>query len=267
MFDDTNNIPIYVPDGSVETYKAAQYWHDYAKRIQAVPTPEIVDMGLSVNWASFNLGATKPEEFGDYYAWGETRPKMNYTWGTYEWSMGSEYTLTKYCRYYGRGYNGFTDDKTVLEPEDDAATANWGDPWRMPTIDEWKALLDTKEDRENYTWTWCDGSTVKYNDTDVKGWKIMRNSTSATIFLPAANSMNGTEITSGFEGRYWSSSVGDMYFDSAAWDLNFVSNTVVTWNSFSRYMGFSIRPVCTTVYPTNTIGNPFGDLPEVEEEW
>ena len=68
---------------------------------------EYVDLGLSVNWATFNVGATKPEEFGDYYAWGETEPKTDYSWETYKWCNGSETTLTKYCNNSEYGYNGY----------------------------------------------------------------------------------------------------------------------------------------------------------------
>ncbi len=95
MFSNTNMCPIYVPAGSIDAYKSARYWSEYADRIQAIPSssysvpvPEAVDLGLpsGLKWASFNLGATKPEEYGDYYAWGETEPKELYDWSTYNWS-------------------------------------------------------------------------------------------------------------------------------------------------------------------------------------
>ena len=96
--------------------------------------PEIVDLGLSVKWASFNLGATASDEYGDYfYSWGETEPKKNYSMATYKWCMGDFYTFTKYCTSSEYGYNGYTDTKTILDPEDDAVHVNLGGNWRMPT--------------------------------------------------------------------------------------------------------------------------------------
>ena len=150
MLRNTNNCSIFVPAGSVDEYKSAQYWSDYADRINVIGTPVAVDLGLSVKWAWFNLGASLPEEYGDYYAWGETEPyyssldpltwkdgkEAGYYWLSYKWCMGSGDTMTKYCTEstYTYGYNGFTDGKTVLNLEDDAAHVNLGGKWRMPTI-------------------------------------------------------------------------------------------------------------------------------------
>ena len=102
-------------------------------------SPEAIDLGLSVRWASFNLGATQPEECGNYYAWGETEPKTDYDWTTYKWCMWdylTTFTMTKYG----------TDGKTVLDPEDDAAHVILGGGWRLPTDAELKELND------NCTW-------------------------------------------------------------------------------------------------------------------
>ena len=109
-------------------------------------THEYVDLGLSVNYATCNVGATTPEEYGDYFAWGEVEPKETYTWENYKYCDGSSTTLTKYCNKSNYGNNGFTDTKTVLDPEDDAAIANWGGAWRMPTYDEFSEL------KNNCTW-------------------------------------------------------------------------------------------------------------------
>ena len=89
---------------------------------------EWVDLGLPSGtlWATCNVGASKPEEYGDYFAWGETEPKDEYCWSTYLHCKGDYNSLTKYCHQYDYGYNGFTDNLTELEPADDAATANWG---------------------------------------------------------------------------------------------------------------------------------------------
>ena len=90
---------------------------------------EAVDLGLSVKWANMNVGATKDSGFGSYFAWGETKPKKYYSWGTYTWSQGDSNFLLKYS---------VNDRKVQLAPSDDAARANWGGEWRMPTIEEFE---------------------------------------------------------------------------------------------------------------------------------
>ena len=103
---------------------------------------EYVDLGLPsrIKWATCNVGATTPEEYGDYFAWGETEPKDNYDWSTYKWCNESNATMTKYCT--DSSY-GTVDNKTVLELEDDAAYVNWGGNWRMPTKAELDELTNT----------------------------------------------------------------------------------------------------------------------------
>ena len=180
---------------------------------------EYVDLGLSVKWATCNVGATKPEEYGDYFAWGETQPKDYYDWSTYKWCNGSSHTLTKYCT--DNNY-GTVDNKTVLDAADDAATANWGGSWRMPTDAELTEL------RENCTWTWI-------IENDMCGYRVTskkENYTDKSIFLPVTS--NGA--------FYWSSSLGsndpdyacDLYFD-VHW---------VGFSSLTREYGRSVRPVC-----------------------
>ena len=198
-----------------------------------IATPEAVDLGLSVKWASFNLGASSPEGYGDYFAWGETTPKDNYSWSTYKWCMnGRSSQLTKYCNDSLCGYNGFTDNKTVLDPEDDAAAVALGGSWRMPTLSECQELLDncTK------TWTTLNG---------VYGRKFTSNKTGYTdkwIFLPAAGYRRDTILDdTGPFGFYWSSSV-DTDKPIFAYYLYFFSLGVGT--SFLGYCdGLSVRPV------------------------
>ena len=100
-----------------------------------------VDLGLpsGILWATCNLGADTPEDFGDYFAWGETEPKELYDWKSYKYGCFNHerYELNKYCTDSVYGLNGFVDDLTLLELEDDVARACWGDGWRMPTIEEW----------------------------------------------------------------------------------------------------------------------------------
>ena len=189
---------------------------------------EYVDLGLSVKWATCNVGASAPEEYGDYFAWGEVEPKEYYDWSTYKY--GSDYDeLTKYCNdsYYGK--DGFTDNKTVLDPEDDAATVNWGGAWRMPT----KAEQD--ELRNNCTWTWT-------TQNGVNGYKVV-GPNGNSIFLPAAGYMyEGTLYYAGSYGNYWSSSLRTD-IPGYAYSVGFGSD-FVAWRSDGRLNGRSVRPVC-----------------------
>ena len=186
---------------------------------------EAVDLGLSVKWATMNVGATSPEDYGGYYAWGETEEKDNYDWSTYKWCNGSYDTQTKYCT---DSYYGTVDNKTVLDPEDDVAQVKWSGSWRMPT----KAEQD--ELRTNCTWTWT-------TQNGVNGYKVT-GPNGNSIFLPAAGYRFGSEVYyRGSYGYYWSSSLSssnngyacNLYFDSGRYD----------WNLSSRCSGLSVRPV------------------------
>ena len=243
MFDDTNDCPIYVPASSVDAYFANEFWNQYGYRIQPLaPLPVAVDLGLpsGLKWASFNLGATRPEEYGDYYAWGETEPyyssqdpliwkegkEAGYDWGSYKWCYGSLDNLTKYCSHYSFGYKGFTDTKTVLDPEDDAAHVNLGGKWRMPTDTEWTELI------ENCTWTW----TVQ---NGVFG-RLVTASNGNCIFLPIAGFRHETNLDVN-TGYYWSSSLYTPT-PSSIWYVNFTTGSIDRYATDRRY-GFSVRPV------------------------
>lgn len=158
-------------------------------------TPQYVDLGLNVRWATCNVGATRPEGYGDYFAWGETSPKntSQFTWGSYLFCKGSYDTLLKYCYNSLYGYNSYKDSRKTLESSDDAATVNWGSDWRMPTDKEIKELV-TK-----CTWT---VKTVN----GVEGYEVSGNGNS--IFLPAGGYIyDGILQGVGVLGRYWSSSI------------------------------------------------------------
>ncbi len=188
---------------------------------------EYVDLGLSVKWATCNVGATKPEEYGNYYAWGESEAKTTYNWSTYKWCNGSYDTQTKYCT---NSYYGTVDNKTVLELADDAARANWGGAWRMSTDAEWTEL------RENCTWTW----TTK---NGVNGYEVKSETNGNSIFLPAAGSrVNGGLHKAGSRGYYWSSSLDTDDDPYAAWGVAFDSDDVGR-SSYGRCDGQSVRPV------------------------
>ena len=184
---------------------------------------EYVDLGLSVKWATCNVGATKPEEYGDYFAWGEVEPKEVYDWSTYKWGNSNE-TQTKYCT--DSNY-GTVDNKTVLESADDAATANWGGAWRMPTYEELDELL-----------TKCTWIVATMNGVD--GCKVI-GPNGNSIFLPSAGYRQGGS-SGGREGTYWSSSL--YAASNYANEINSRSDGTAFWNFGPRCYGNSIRPVC-----------------------
>ena len=188
---------------------------------------EYVDLGLSVKWATCNVGASKPEEYGDYFAWGETQPKSIYDWSTYKWYNGDNGNLTKYCY---DSVSGIVDNKTVLDLSDDAARANWGGSWRMPTDAEFTELFG------NCAWKWT-------TQNGVDGYKLTSTKNGKSIFLPAAGIRGDSSLYhAGSYGYYWSSSLGTDY-PGSAWRVGFHSNYVLRDGS-NRIDGFSVRPVC-----------------------
>ena len=217
-----------------------------------------VDLGLTsgTKWATANVGADRPQDYGNYYAWGETTTKGTYNWSTYKYANGDYDELTKYCSdsYYGK--DGFTDSKTTLDLSDDAAYVNWGDKWRMPT----KAQQD--ELRNQCYWVW----TESYNNSNVKGYIVYKAKTSsdkgvkiyedetpsssyklsdAHIFLPAAGlRYDGDLYYAGSYGYYWSSSLGTGY-PSDAWSVYFGSGGVHDYYYGGDYRdcGRSVRAV------------------------
>lgn len=209
-----------------------------------------VDLGLpsGLLWAYSNIGATNPEDYGNYYAWGETTPHYSandtdttwldgyeegYDWTTYRYCNGSLTTLTKYCSDESYGYEGYTDTLTTLEADDDAATLNWSINWRTPTQNEIQELIDN-----------CDTTLTVQNS--VNGMLFTSRSNGNSIFLPAAGSRSGVALNSaGYGGYYWSNfrntnpnSIG------VAWDLSFdpYYGCGIGGNGFCQ--GFSVRPVC-----------------------
>ena len=194
---------------------------------------EYVDLGLpsGLLWATCNVGANVPEEYGDYFAWGETQPKDTYNWNTYLYSNNGSweyYNLTKYCNDSQYGHNSFTDNLTTLLPEDDAAKAFWGIDWRMPTQEEWQELIDNTTSM----WTYQNG---------VSG-RLFTASNGNCLFLPASGChYNSILDYAGSYGYYWSSSLFSDRPDHA-WNLYFGSGFISIYWDF-RIFGFSVRPV------------------------
>ena len=201
---------------------------------------EAVDLGLSVKWANMNIGATKPEGYGAYFAWGETSPKEVYNWSTYKYMQSGKSSreyITKYTipddKKSGIWYNGdifVGDNKTTLDLADDAAHVNWGGSWRMPTKAEQDELYD------NCIWTWT-------TQNGINGCLLTSKKNGNSIFLPAAGNRYGSSgnyVGSG--GGCWSSSLNGSY-SIYAYILDFDSDGMQLANG-NRYFGLSVRPVC-----------------------
>ena len=212
----------------------------------AVPIPEAVDLGLSVKWASCNLGASFPEEYGDYYAWGEIETKDTYDCSTYKWMADGQSSwqyINKYtwpdgrttASWYDSDGTFIGDSLKVLQPEDDVVHVKLGGNWRMPTKSELQELYD------DCTWT----STHYYAK---RGYKVQSNKDGYTdkwIFLPVAGYMyNSRRYNAGSYGYYWSSSLypGNSY---CAYALYFDPSNVHPGDYYNRYRyyGYSVRPV------------------------
>ena len=201
-----------------------------SETISQINGHEYVDLGLpsGIKWATCNVGATKPEEFGGYYAWGETEEKECYDSSTYKWCKGSDDTMTKYCTSFT---NGTIDNKTVLAPTDDVAHVKWGGTWRMPTSDELDELHD------NCTWT----RTIQ---NGVKGYKVTSKTNGNSIFLPAAGYRCRTGVDRrGSYGYYWSSLLCSSDSDDAYY--LYILTGSCDWGCYRYYRcyGLSVRPV------------------------
>ncbi len=173
---------------------------------------ELVDLGLSVRWATCNVGADKPEKSGDSYAWGEIETKSNYSWSTYKWCNGSSSSITKYCCDSQYGNDGFIDNKTTLDLEDDVAHVRWEGSWRMPTSAEMSELIANcviKETNKGYLFT-----SKKPGYTD------------RSIFIP--------------NGWLWSSSLQA----GGSRRAYYLYTTYKQMSHEDRYHGNHIRPVC-----------------------
>ena len=228
----------------VRAYAVTDYGLAYGENLSFTTEHEYVDLGLPSGtlWATCNVGASTPEDYGDYFAWGETQPKDEYSWSTYQYCNGSETTLTKYCNKSIYGYNGFTDNLTTLMMEDDAATANWGADWRTPTQIEWQELLD------NTTSIWT-------TQNGVNG-QLFTAANGNSLFLPAAGFRHGSDLyDAGNYGYLWSTSLDTVYPHQACC---FILNSGDYMISSNRDYGRSVRPVRpTSNAPTGAVNGKF----------
>jgi hypothetical protein len=219
---------------------------------------EAVDLGLpsGLKWASCNVGATKPEEYGDYFAWGETETKESYYWDSYKWvnegqsnwSQINKYTFadnqTDGCWYSGGEFVG--DGRKKLSGADDAATANWGSKWQMPTREQFEELINSAYTTSEYT-----------TQNGVSGLKVT-GSNGNSIFLPAVGFRFATDAyLPGSAGYYWSRSVGPSNSDYAS--LLFFNSSAKVMDSNTRIIGCCIRPVRKS-YEYVDLGLPSGTL-------
>lgn len=229
-----------IPDGSGVTYADAQeitlndditLYAQWRALSGSKNGHDYIDLGLPSGtlWATCNIGANEPEIYGDFFAWGEVSGKSSYSWSNYRYCNGDFNSLTKYCSMASSGNNGYTDNLTILEPTDDAATSNWGQGWRMPTADEIREL------RDNCVMQW----------TIQKGTKgfLFTGPNGNKIFLPAAGYYFDSDHEDlGIGGYYWSSTLGPgmsgyswlFYFHSEGYDMS----------NYGRCQGRSVRAIC-----------------------
>ena len=190
---------------------------------------EWVDLGLSVKWATCNVGASSPGDYGNYYAWGESTTKSEYRWTNYKFrTSGNSYANVTFSKYNTESGRGVLDNKTRLDYSDDAARQNWGGRWRMPTKAECEELVN------KCTWTWT-------TQGGHNGYKVTSKTNGNSIFLPAAGHRNGSSpYLIGSNGFYWSSSLDNPW---RAYNMYFDFDNHYHMDYTNRSLGLSVRPV------------------------
>lgn len=221
------------------------------RRVQAPLEGRVwVDMGLPSGtlWYSCNIGTTKPQGYGAYFAWGETKPKADYSWDTYKWGTAGS-SLTKYCDNYSYGLDGYTDNLMQLEYSDDAARASMGGDARMPTREEWTELKNN-----------CTGEWTTYKG--VNGWMLTSKNNGNKLFLPAAGYRNGSALSDASTlGYYWTSY---LLSESSSGAIDFKVDTDSLYNAWygDRASGYSVRAVSGGTPATAQLYIPNGVLPQ-----
>ena len=185
---------------------------------------EYVDLGLSVKWATCNVGASSPEEYGDYFAWGETEPKDIYNFDTYKW-----YQLNNETKRFMIGKYNDKDNKMILDSEDDVAHVKWGGSWHIPTYNEWIELT-----------TKCTFEVETING--VSGYNVTSKINGNKIFLPFSGSKQYDSVQ--YKDKYGSYWINKAYYEpdySESFDFN---KSIIEIYMTPRYTGLSVRPVC-----------------------
>ena len=194
-----------------------------------------MDLGLSsgLYWAVQNVGATKPEEKGEYFAWGETEPKEDYSHETYKWHLIG--TKADYCKYVTDDYYGLVDLRSTLDYDDDAANANWGGKWHIPTKADFEELFNE-----------CTYEYMMYEG--VNGY-IFTGPNGNTIFIPSTGTKEGTDYEEEYRaGYYWTSSLA-LENERYAYSFNFFQTSYINLDyDYRRHVGLSIRPVIHEEY-------------------
>lgn len=248
----TYNYRAYIKTGSDIYYGELK---DFFRGAPDTNGKIFVDMGLpsGILWATCNVGADSPDGYGDYFAWGETETKTIFDWNGYKHcicissdSGNAYYPIIKYCDKWRLGYQGFTDGKTLLESEDDAASVNWGGDWRMPTREEFGELCNPSY----CLWIWYDSGNTEFKG--VPGYKVVSKEPgyeSNYIFFPATGYKSySTLIDFGEFGDYWSSSLYseniENFGPNCAFVLRFGANYYDELPGDYRALGRKVRPVC-----------------------
>ena len=241
------------------------------KAKEKIPVPEAVDIGMvitrsdgtkyTLKWASFNLGASNEFEYGNYYAWGETEPKKEYSWANYKYANGDFSKLNKYCatsnngKQWWDGTDPYPDGEMKLLPTDDVAHVKLGGKWRMPTLEECKALQKLIEDTGNYTSTWelvldADGNEVSDRNNKAQHGLRLTQKGGNSIFFPAAGycSKSDVGLQSGYRGFYYTATLDGSYYSYCVPKLLFLkgdddSGVGNLLNAADRCQGLSVRPV------------------------
>jgi len=210
------------------------YTKAYPDESGTIDGKDYVDLNLPSGtlWAAWNVGASSPEEYGDFFAWGETEGSQTYyNWRDYAYCKGTSSSLTKYCYTSNFGSNGFTDDLTELDYTDDAAFVNWGRTWRTPSMEQFKELINS--DYTTSEWTSVNG---------VYGRKITSKKNGNSIFLPAAGQYTDA-VSSGDQtyGYYWSRTLAES--NCLAGGYLYFTRDKITTNENQRYLGRCVRAV------------------------
>lgn len=189
-----------------------------------------LDLPSGILWATCNIGAEVPENYGDFFAWAETESKDNYDWSNYRYCKGSGNSLTKYCCKSELDNFGSIDSLTFLLPEDDAATINWGDGWRTPTKEDFEEL--------------CNSTTVTWTTKNGVNGVLFTASNGNNLFLPAAGCRHENDLKDEKQGHYWSSSL----FTIASYGVYFLSfnSDDCDVRRIIRCDGCSLRPVTSS---------------------